>query len=105
MKACSKYSIQWHPLFVHWCLNVMLSSPKTYNIIHESGVIHFPSQRTLKDYTRWFKPDVGYQIETFLQLFEDYKVGELNPAQRYNLHFSTLTELFPSDMLYLPLIK
>lgn len=61
----------------------MLSSPKTYNIIRESGMLLLPSQRTLKDYSNWFKPTVGYQNETFQQLSEDYKVKELNTAQRY----------------------
>lgn len=61
----------------------MLSSPKTYNIIRESGMISLPSQRTLKDYTQWFKSDVGFQNESFIQLYEDYKVGEMNEAQRF----------------------
>lgn len=60
----------------------MLASPKAYNIIRESGVVSLPSQRTLKDYTHWFKPEIGYQTETFTQLYEDYKVSELNLAQR-----------------------
>ena len=50
-KVEGKQGIRWHPLFIRWCLNIMLSSPKTYNIIRESGVIHLPSTRTLKDYT------------------------------------------------------
>lgn len=43
-----------------------------------------PSQRTSKDYTHWFKPKCGFQKETFTQLFEDYKVKEMNEVQRYD---------------------
>ena len=78
-KATSKQGVKWHPLFIRWCLNVMLSSPKTYNIIRESEL---PSQRTLKDYTHWFSPKTGFQNECFKQLYEDYKVPELSEAQR-----------------------
>ena len=63
-------------------LNLMLSSPKAYNIIRESGVIVLPSKRTLKDYTHWFRSDIGFQNEAFQQLQEDYKVTEFNEAQR-----------------------
>ena len=45
-------------------------------------MILLPSQRTLKDYTHWHKPEVGFQNESFSQLYEDYKVSELNEAQR-----------------------
>jgi predicted metal-dependent hydrolase len=65
----------------------MLTSPKTYNIIRESGMLKLPSQRTLKDYSNWFKPTLGYQSETFQQLLEDYKVNEFNDAQRYVVFF------------------
>ena len=58
----------------------MLSSPNTYNIMRESGMLLLPSQRTLKDYANWFKPTVGYQNETFQQ---HYKVNEVNDAQRH----------------------
>ena len=81
-KVEGKQGIRWHPLFIRWCLNIMLSSPKTYNIIRESGVIHLPSTRTLKDYTHWFKPEVGFQNEVFIQLSEYYKVSELNFAKK-----------------------
>jgi hypothetical protein len=76
-------AVRWHPLFVRWCLNVMLSSPKTYNIIRDSGMLVLSSQRTLKDYSNWFKAKLGYQSEVFQQLAEDYKVFEFNDAQRH----------------------
>ena len=82
MKARSMHGMTWHPLFIRWCISIMLCSPKMYNVIRESGLILLPSQRTLKDYTHWFKPQVGFQNESFQQLYEDFKVSELNEAQR-----------------------
>ena len=67
---------------MRWALNIMLSSPKVYNIIRESGVIILPSQHTLKDYTHWFRSDVGFQNEAFEQLRDDSKVLEFNEAQK-----------------------
>jgi hypothetical protein len=61
----------------------MIGSPKVYNIIRESGVLTLPSKRTLKDYTHWFRSDVGFQNEVLEQLQEEYKLSELNEAQRY----------------------
>ena len=83
MKTSGKTGIRWHPLFIRWALNIMLCSPKTYDVIRDSGIIILPSKRTLKDYTHWFKSDVGYQNEVFQQLYEDFKVSELNEAQRF----------------------
>jgi hypothetical protein len=60
----------------------MLSSPKTYDIMRETDLLILPSQRTLKDYSNWFKPKIGFQNEVFIQLSEDYKVSTLNEAQR-----------------------
>jgi hypothetical protein len=60
----------------------MLNSPKTYNIIRESGVLSLPSTRTLKDYSNWFKSEAGFQDEVFTMLYEDYNIPSLNLAQR-----------------------
>jgi hypothetical protein len=82
MNTNGKQGVRWHPLFIRWCLNIMLSSPKTYNIMRETDMLILPSQRTLRDYSQWFKPKTGYQNEVFIQLYEDYKVSALTEAQR-----------------------
>jgi hypothetical protein len=82
IKATGKQGIRWHPFFIRWCLNIMQCSPKAYNAMRESNLIILPSQRTLKDYTHWFRPQVGYQVETFTQLYEDFKVSTLTEAQQ-----------------------
>lgn len=50
--------------------------------MRESDLLVLPSQRTLKDYTHWFTPQIGFQNETFVELNEDYKVSTLTEAQR-----------------------
>uniref|UniRef100_A0A1X7TG45 Uncharacterized protein n=1 Tax=Amphimedon queenslandica TaxID=400682 RepID=A0A1X7TG45_AMPQE len=83
MKQPSTQGVRYHPFFLRWCISVMLSSPKTYNLIRESEMIVLPSQRTLRDYTNWYQQRLGYQNETFHQISEDYKISELNLAQRH----------------------
>jgi hypothetical protein len=34
-----KQGIWWHPLFLRLCINIVISSPKTYNIIQDSNFI------------------------------------------------------------------
>lgn len=60
----------------------MVTSPKTYNIIRKNNVLQLPSTRTLKDYTHWSSPKVGYRSKTFVQLFQDYKLKELLDFQK-----------------------
>ena len=28
-----KTGVRWHPLFIRWCLNIMLTSGKSYDIL------------------------------------------------------------------------
>ena len=56
----NKNGMRWHPLFIRLCLNIMVTSGKTYNILHKSGFICLPSKRTLRDYTHWHKLRLGF---------------------------------------------
>lgn len=77
MKAKSKKGFRWHPLFIRWCLNIMLTSSKTYDIIKDSGFITLPSKRTLRDYTNWFKSRPGFQTEIDGYLRDEANVNDL----------------------------
>ena len=83
MKAKGKTGRRWHPLFIRWCLNIALASPKTYDIIQDSGFVTLPSKRTLRDYTHWFKSKPGFQVEVDKFLREEAKVEELEGWKRY----------------------
>lgn len=82
MKAKSKNAFRWHPLFIRWCLNIMLTSSKTYEIIRESSFITLPSKRTLRDYTQWFRSKVGFQDEVDGYLLDEAKVNQLEEWEK-----------------------
>ena len=75
--------IRWHPLFIRWCLNIMLTSSKTYDIIRESGFISLPSRRTLRDYTNWVKLRPGFNAEVINFIGKEFKVETLPPWKRW----------------------
>ena len=64
----NKQGMRWHPLMVKWCLYLRHQSSKAYECLRESGCIHLPSQRTLRDYTHCVKSGAGFSIEVDHQL-------------------------------------
>ena len=56
---------------VKWCLHLRMLSSFAYDAMHSSGFIVLPSQRTLRDYTRWIKSGVGIQPEVTTQLINE----------------------------------
>ena len=79
-----KNGIRWHPLFIRLCLNIMLTSGKTYDIICESGFICLPSKRTLRDYTHWHRIRPGFDAAIMNHLREEAKVDTLADWQKYD---------------------
>ncbi len=69
--------MRWHPLIIRWCINMKLLSSSTYHATRTAGFIKLPSERTLRDYTHYFKQKAGYQVEVLKQLQEESKVDEL----------------------------
>ena len=59
----------------------MLSSPRTYDIIRDSGFITLPSRRTLRDYTNYMKIKPGFQSEVFDVLRKEAKIEKLQEWQ------------------------
>jgi hypothetical protein len=74
MKTKDPRGRRYHPLFIQWCLNIMMVSPSAYNILRESDVLILPSKRTLLDHTHFFARRSGFQSEAFQYLYEDIKV-------------------------------
>ena len=54
-----------------------LLSSSAYHATRTAGFIKLPSERTLRDYTHYFKQKAGYQVEVLKQLQEESKVDEL----------------------------
>ena len=60
----SSKSMRWHPLIIKWCLYLRhLSGNKAFELLHDSGCIKLPSQRTLRDYTHYIKSQIGFSSE------------------------------------------
>ena len=62
--------IRWHPIMIRWCIYLKHQSSKAYEAIRESGCVHLPSQRTLRDYTNCVKASAGFSVEVDRQLMQ-----------------------------------
>ena len=47
--------MRWHPTIIRMCLNIKLLSTSTYHALRTAGFMKLPSERTLRDYTHYFK--------------------------------------------------
>ena len=65
-----KRGMRWHPLMVKWCLYLRHQSSKAYETLRESGCIHLPSQRTLRDYTHCVQSGAGFSAGVDRQLLQ-----------------------------------
>ena len=64
-------------MMIRWCLNLKLLSSSSYHTLRTSGFLKLPSQRTLRDYTHFFKSKAGFQMEVEEMLVRDIKLDEL----------------------------
>ena len=69
--------MRWHPMMIRWCLNLKLLSSSAYHALRTSGFVKLPSERTLRDYTHFFKVRSGFQVEVDKMLVRDMKLEEL----------------------------
>ena len=79
LRAGGPTAIHWHPMMIRWCLHIKFLSSSAYNAIRSAGFITLPSERTLRDYTRWIKSETGCQPEVTQQLLDEiskYDMGE-----------------------------
>ena len=55
--------MRWHPLMIKWCLYLRHQSSGAYETLRNSGCVHLPSQRTLRDYTHYVHAASGFSNE------------------------------------------
>ena len=48
-----KRQMRWHPLVIRFALSLRYASSTAYRTVSSSGLLSFPSERTLWDYTHW----------------------------------------------------
>ena len=82
-KAASAKSKRWHPLMIKWCLNLKLMSSSAYHTLRTSGFIQLPSERTLRDYTHYFKSTSGFYPELNEQLKREVAIDSLPESRWY----------------------
>ena len=61
-------SIRWHPLVIKWCLYLHHKSSGAYKTLRDSGIIHLPSGRTLRDYRHFAPAKTGFSYAYDQQL-------------------------------------
>ena len=75
--------MRWHPLIIRWCLNLKLMSTSAYHAMKTAGFIRLPSERTLRDYSNYFKSKTGYQVEVNRELQKESKVLTLPDSKKH----------------------
>ena len=82
-KLSDARQMRWHPMMIRWCLNLKLLSTSAYHSMRTSGFIKLPSERTLRDYTSFFQPKVGFQDEVDKMLLQEAQLDKLPAYKRY----------------------
>lgn len=75
--------VRWHPLMIKFCLNIKLISSAAYHALSTSGFVQLPSERTLRDYTHYFKSSPGFHSDLNEQLKKEAEIESLPESQRY----------------------
>jgi hypothetical protein len=72
---------RYQPHLIRYCLSIHAKSPAAYRELRDSGVLVLPSERTLRDYRNFFKPQPGFNSEN-VQRLQDM-THEYFDIQRY----------------------
>ena len=75
--------MRWHPMMIRWALNLKMISSAGYHAMRTAGFILLPSERTLRDYTHYFKEKPGFQKEVNQQLMKEARISELDEIQKH----------------------
>lgn len=77
----SSTGYRFHPMIIRFCLSLASRSSSCYEELRNSGVLVLPSQRTLKDYRNFIKPQCGFNPKVIKELREQTK--DLFDVERY----------------------
>ncbi len=75
--------MRWHPTMIKWCLNLKLLSSAAYHSMRTSGFMKLPSERTLRDYTHFFKSKSGFQVEVDQMLKKEAQLDSIPDWKKY----------------------
>ncbi len=82
-KATNARQMRWHPMMIKGCLILKLLSTSAYYSLRTSGFVKLPSERTLRDYTHFFKSKEGYQQEVDLMLKQEASLHGSSESNSY----------------------
>ena len=82
----SNNNIRYHPSVIKFCLAIAAKSPSAYNQLRlnskeGTGVLVLPSQRTLRDYRNYIRPQQGFNPQIVKEL--STKTKEFSDAEKY----------------------
>ena len=61
-------AIRYHPMIIRFCISLAAKSGSAYDELRSSGILTLPSRRTLRDYTNYIKPSVGFNPQVTAEL-------------------------------------
>ena len=79
----SANGMRWHPLIIRWALSMKMASSSAYHIMRTCGMIRLPSERTLRDYTHFFKQTAGFNSGSNHQLVSEARLAECSDVQKH----------------------
>ena len=74
--ATNSRQIRWHPAIIKFCLHLKFISSGAYHALRNGGVITLPSERTLRDYTNWMHPGVGFLPQVDAHIAKEASITE-----------------------------
>ena len=73
--SCSSKGARYHPMIIRFCLSLHSKSHAAYEELRNSKILKLPSERTLRDYKNYIRPQVGFNrqvINDLINITNDY---------------------------------
>lgn len=90
-KVKKSTGMKWHPVMLRLAIYLYCSSPATYNVLLDSGMVKLPSSRTLFDYTHVTSNVEGIQKDGLAAAHNEVKNREHDYQKYYVLMFDEMT--------------
>nr|XP_006814529.1 PREDICTED: uncharacterized protein LOC102801316 [Saccoglossus kowalevskii] len=79
-RCADSRQMRWHPTIIRWCLFLRFKSSTAYEALKNSGFVKLPSQRTLRDYSNYIKPEPGINHHVLKELVSEVN-GKTNAVK------------------------
>ena len=86
LRTSHSSQIRYHPAIIKFCLSIAAKSPAAYNQLRldskeGNGILVLPSQRTLRDYRNYIRPQQGFNPEVIKEL--SHKIRNFTSSERF----------------------